>query len=162
MQLLTWLEPERDTTEIRGITSRLLEAGDPIYCVWSGKKLQSTNMDIDHCFPFSAWPCGDLWNLMPALRTLNQREKGDKLVTADTLARAADRINDWWERAYLDREDPPRAIRFFAEAGAALPLEESESVFSPTEILGGMLLKRAALKRDLQLDDWKYHSPEKS
>ena len=156
IQLLTWLEPERDTTEARQITSRLLAAGEPIYCVWSGKKLQGANLDIDHCFPFSAWPCGDLWNLMPSLRTLNQREKTDKLVTAETISKASERIHDWWGRAYLNTGQELIIDRFYSEAYSSLPGVDASPRSSSSDILAGMLLKRAALKRDLQLDDWSY------
>src|SRR5271170_6177097 len=82
MRALTWLEPERDSLFIRSIAQRFFIENKPVYCVWSGKRLQANNCDIDHCFPFSAWPCGDLWNLMPADRVINQRKKADKLVTA--------------------------------------------------------------------------------
>lgn len=27
--------------------------------------------DIDHCFPWRAWPCDDLWNLLPTHRAVN-------------------------------------------------------------------------------------------
>jgi tripartite-type tricarboxylate transporter receptor subunit TctC len=34
-------------------------------------------LDIDHCLPWSAWPCGDLWNLLPASPRVNQHLKRD-------------------------------------------------------------------------------------
>jgi hypothetical protein len=42
-------------------------------------------------FPWVAWPCGDLWNLLPSNRHVNQRLKRDRLVAAETLAGAHDR-----------------------------------------------------------------------
>src|SRR3954468_13585430 len=49
-------------------------------------------LDIDHCLPWSAWPCGDLWNLLPASRHANQRLKKDRLPSASALAAARERI----------------------------------------------------------------------
>ena len=37
-------------------------------CVWTGQPLNRTTLDIDHMFPWTAWPCSDLWNLLPAHR----------------------------------------------------------------------------------------------
>jgi hypothetical protein len=33
-------------------------------------------MDIDHCFPWSDWTRGDLWNLLPAHRSVNGKSSG--------------------------------------------------------------------------------------
>lgn len=155
---LIWIEPERDTTMVRSITNRMLANNKPVYCVWSGKVLREGEIDIDHCFPFSAWPCGDLWNLMPATRSINQHQKADKLVSSITLQRAAERIFDWWDRAYLASEGANSHMneRFMNEAKVSLPIDVSASMAPPFHILEGMLLKRVALKRDLQLLDWDF------
>lgn len=155
LRALTWLEPERDTSFVRTITQRFLEKGEPVYCVWSGKQLHERGCDIDHCFPFSAWPCGDLWNLMPADRNVNQHQKKGKLVSANTLQRAKDRMCDWWERAYIRNDSTQVQTRFLSEAGSALPVDGLLSAGGSVErIFDGVLLRRAALKRDLQLADW--------
>jgi SAM-dependent methyltransferase len=62
---LTWLDPARDTTLAQSIARDLMNSGDPVICVWSGEPLNQRSLDIDHCFPWAAWPCGDLWNLLP-------------------------------------------------------------------------------------------------
>jgi SAM-dependent methyltransferase len=62
---MTWSEPARDVSTARAQAERLLAAGR-LHCVWSGKRLSMNNLDIDHCFPWTVWPCGDLWNLMPS------------------------------------------------------------------------------------------------
>jgi hypothetical protein len=48
-------------------------------------------LDIDHLFPWAAWPCSDLWNLPPVHRIVNQKFKRDRLPSAATLSRAEDR-----------------------------------------------------------------------
>ena len=57
-------------------------------------------LDIDHAFPWSAWPCGDLWNLLPAHRSVNQHKKRQKLPTDRLLLSQQDKINSWWRDAY--------------------------------------------------------------
>jgi hypothetical protein len=64
---LRWSDPERDVARVRAIAVKLLDAGR-VKCVWTGRVLNDKYLDIDHMFPWSAWPCGDLWNLRPAHR----------------------------------------------------------------------------------------------
>ena len=116
---MTWEEPSRDVRAARERAIKLSEGGQ-LFCVWSGKRLLSETMDLDHCFPWSAWACSDLWNLMPAHRTVNQREKRSQLP-ADRLLRASEgRIISWWEAAYT-RDQPPLRERFWLEAASSLP-----------------------------------------
>jgi hypothetical protein len=71
--------PERDTRIAREVAARMRAAGKPVYCVWSGQRPRD-DCDIDHCFLFAAWPCGDAWNLMPASKPINI-QKSNRLVT---------------------------------------------------------------------------------
>ena len=70
-QALAWMDPTRKNQIPRERAKLLIESGILQHCVWSGKKLSHSNLDIDHCFPFSAWPCDDLWNLLPSSRSVN-------------------------------------------------------------------------------------------
>jgi SAM-dependent methyltransferase len=120
---LRWIDPERDTAAARRIVARLLAAGQPIHCVWTGERLRDpARVEIDHCFPFSAWPCDDLWNLMPASRRANQ-QKRDRLVTAELLDRSRVAIATWWESAYRHPSEPLRARQFVEEVRASLPID---------------------------------------
>ena len=76
---------------------------------------------MDHCFPWSVWPCGDLWNLLPTHRTVNQKEKGSRLPSDRLLRAAHDRILGWWHDAYRADPDHPLADRFMLEAAVSLP-----------------------------------------
>ena len=76
---MTWADPARDVALPRARALALLEAGQVLHCVWSGKRLSADSLDVDHCLPWSAWPCGDLWNLVPADRRVNQHGKRDCL-----------------------------------------------------------------------------------
>jgi SAM-dependent methyltransferase len=88
-----WIDPERDVRIARTLALELLKRGQ-LYCAWTGKRLKEQTLDIDHCFPWSAWPCGDLWNLLPAQRSVNQNQKSDRLPSAERLAKAKDIIVD--------------------------------------------------------------------
>ena len=71
---MTWKELTRDVRVAREQALKLSQAGQ-LFCVWSGRKLIGDAVDLDHCFPWAIWPCGDLWNLMPAHRTVNQGKR---------------------------------------------------------------------------------------
>ncbi len=117
---MTWSDPTRDVGIAKQQARNLLASGE-LYCVWSGKRLLATSsLDLDHCFPWSAWPCSDLWNLMPANRSVNQNEKRAKLPSAALMMAARDRITSWWEKAY-GSSNPPIRKRFALEAASSLP-----------------------------------------
>jgi SAM-dependent methyltransferase len=147
--LLAWDDPERDTGIARDAVTRMRAAGKAIYCVWSGQRLRD-DYDIDHCFPFAAWPCGDAWNLMPASRQINN-QKSNRLVTQGALERASDYITDWWEGAFLAGTDDARS-RFFLEAGQTLPLLTAS--VTPADIIDAMKVHRIRLAKDQGLRSW--------
>ena len=149
-----WSEPKRDTELPRQLASQLLTTGERVHCVWSGKRLDLGALDIDHCFPWAAWPCGDLWNLLPADRRLNQQSKRDRLPTQETLVRAEGAISEWWQAAYLRGDTLPP--RFYEEAKASLPglVLTGSSRPGPAGLLSAMHLQRLRLKHDQQVPDW--------
>ena len=104
-QGMAWSEPGRVARVSRERAARLVEDGS-LRCVWSGRTLTRTNLDIDHCFPWSSWPCSDLWNLVPSNRNVNQNEKRGRLPTDLALRRAKDRIIDWWNAGYIRTDNP--------------------------------------------------------
>jgi SAM-dependent methyltransferase len=122
---MTWSDPRRDVALSRARALSLLETR-PLYCVWTGRSLTAETLDIDHCFPWAAWPCGDLWNLMPAHRAVNQAQKKDKLPAAALLRASQDRIEGWWKRGYLQAESRLLPERFRVEAEASLPMLAGE------------------------------------
>jgi len=147
--LLTWVDPARDTSFARAAVDRIRAAGKPVYCVWSGARLRD-EYDVDHCFPFAAWPCGDAWNLMPAARQINI-QKSNRLVTQAALERAGDTISEWWDDAFLGQGEDLRR-QFFLEAQQTLPI----LVASPTraDIIDAMQVHRIRLSKDQGLRPW--------
>jgi SAM-dependent methyltransferase len=155
-QAMLWSEPERDVALPRRIALRQLQMGRPLHCVWTGKALAQDSLDIDHLFPWSAWPCGDLWNLLPAHRAVNQRLKRDRLPAALTLAQAEARIRSWWQVAYLAPAEPLLPGRFAQEARASLPGLAGVTAEAPSldAVFATVGLQRLRLHHDQQVPEW--------
>jgi protein-L-isoaspartate O-methyltransferase len=148
-ELLAWGDPARDTRLAREAVDRLRQSGSSVFCVWTGARLRE-QFEIDHCFPFSAWPCDDLWNLMPTSKRVNL-EKSNRLVTGELLQTAAERIAEWWQGAYLNASSEA-TIKFFAEAAQTLPMQDGQARVD--DVLHAMQLHRLRLQRDQGLIDW--------
>ena len=147
----TWSDPVRTTTVARNLALDLLGRGREARCVWSGKRLTSANLDIDHCFRSSAWPCGDLWNLVPSDRQVNQRSKRDRLPSAEAMQASADAIKSWWLEAYLAASNPRLSQRFQAEAFASLPGLAGGDVDDVHAAVG---MQRVRLRRNQGVPEW--------
>lgn len=152
--LLAWVDPARDTGFARAAVERIRAAGKPVYCVWSGTRLHD-QYDVDHCFPFAAWPCGDAWNLMPAARTINI-QKSNRLVTQAALERASDTITEWWTDAFLSQGDARRR-QFFLEASQTLPIFAASP--DTADIIDAMKVHRIRLGKDQGLRPWEPANP---
>jgi SAM-dependent methyltransferase len=149
---LVWIEPARDTALARTVALRMIDRNEPVECVWTGQQLGRAKdlLDIDHCMPWSAWPSGDLWNLLPSSRRVNQHLKRDRLPSAATLAGARERIISWWERAWLS--DVALAGRFIRESVAALPVDQCDTA---EDVFTGLEWRRLRLQQDQQVPEWR-------
>ena len=147
---MEWLEPTRDVDDVRRRAVDILDAKQKLYCIWTGKALHRNSLDIDHCFPWAAWPCGDLWNLMPSSRVVNQHQKRDLLPIDDTLRKAKDRVIEWWSDGYCAKRD--LGERFRLEANARLPAIGSASDLEDVFVALG--LQRLRLSNDQQIPEW--------
>ena len=164
-QGMAWSEPGRAVDVSRGRAVQLLAKGS-LRCVWTGNPLTRETLDIDHCFPWSAWPCGDLWNLLPASRNVNQRQKRDKLPADLALRRAKELIMEWWEDGYVRTDDRLLAEQFTLEASATLPtldLKTSnlEDLLARArlrdlldDVFSAVSLQRLRLSNDQQIPEW--------
>jgi len=152
MDALQWIEPERDTSFVRSLVARRLADGRAVDCVWSGARLGTNAFDIDHCLPWSAWPCGDLWNLLPAGKALNRGRKRDLIVSSAALGAAKPRILQWWESAYLEAPAPVR-LRFSEEARTTLPIAAG-AVPDLEELFQALDFRRLRLRQETQMGEW--------
>lgn len=146
---MIWADPRRDVGFARRRALVLLEEHD-LHCVWTGRKLTADRLDIDHCLPWAAWPCEDLWNLMPSSSAVNRHGKRDRLPSPDLLERSGDRILSWWERAWVS--NPGTAGRFTAEAQASLPIPASRDDLGA--VFTGLQARRFAIRADQQVAEW--------
>lgn len=151
---MTWSDPDRDVALPRARALALMDEGQPVHCVWSGRRLTARRLDIDHCLPWSAWPCGDLWNLLPSDRDVNQGAKRDKLPSTEALASAGDAILEWWTAAYLRPQDHVLPVRFEAEARASLPGLSTTQSIAPADVRSAVALQRLRLHQDQSLPEW--------
>ena len=118
--------------------------------MWTGKRL-SSKYEIDHCFPFAHWPNNDLWNLMPANKQAN-RNKLDKIPSAQLMSTAKERIVEWWNEAYSLNV---YFDRFVTEAEASLPIVRNLKVENHLDrIFMGIQNQRIRLKTDQQIAEW--------
>ncbi len=153
---MTWSDPDRDVALPRARALALMEEGQPVHCVWSGRRLKADRLDVDHCLPWSAWPCGDLWNLMPSDRRVNQGDKREKLPSAEALAAAGDAIAEWWIAAYLRPEDRVLPGRFASEARASLPGLSAAAAVTTDDVRTAMALQRLRLRQDQSVPEWSW------
>ncbi|MSO91742.1 MAG: hypothetical protein EXR01_09340 [Acetobacteraceae bacterium] len=116
-------------------------------------RVSADALDIDHCFPWAAWPCDDLWNLLPAHRSVNQNQKRDKLPGVELLRSAQDRIQAWWEQGYLKAGNQVLPERFMTEVRATLPvIEHIESKLD--DVFVALNLQQMRLRHDQQVPVW--------
>jgi len=151
---MAWSDPTRDVTTARQRAIELLTSQD-LFCIWTGKRLTESSLDIDHCFPWSAWACDDLWNLMPSDRKGNQHQKRDRLPSAEILKSAEERVQEWWDTAYLQAANPSVPTRFTSEARASLPgLLYTANSFTLDDLFTAVTMQRVRLKHDQQVPEW--------
>jgi hypothetical protein len=154
MTALRWVEPKRDTTLVRGLALKILARGEMVRCVWSGRPLGADHLDIDHCLPWSAWACADLWNLLPSGSYVNRHNKGEKIIAGPVLAQAKPLILDWWREAYLEGDHIPRyRSRFIEEAQTTLPLPMGECP-DLEQLFQAVDFRRLRLRQDTQAPEW--------
>lgn len=158
IEAMKWSEPRRDVSMVREIARLFLEK-DRLFCVWSGKKLTEKTLDIDHCFPWAAWPCDDLWNLFPSNGSVN-RNKKDRLPSSKILFKASERMMEWWDVAFSKNENQSIRQRFYVEAKGTLVVDPSQSSdyknlkIPLDQIFSALSLKRISLKSDQGIEEW--------
>jgi hypothetical protein len=83
----------RDIKESKKLYKEILQKEGNVYCVWTGRKIVS--YDIDHLIPFSVWKNNDLWNLLPSESKINN-QKRDKIPTPEIIDRQKNLILEYW------------------------------------------------------------------
>ena len=149
VQSMRRTEPSRATEDVHDRVRELIESGRKVYCVWTGTPVRESSFEVDHCLPWAVWPCGDLWNLMPTLRSVNN-EKRAFLPTAKTLEKGMEHIIEWWRQAWF--ENPAMRCRFMNEAEASLLMPQCESYLD--SVFGGLLRRRNSILSNQAVEEW--------
>lgn len=152
-QAMAWSELQRDVRLARERVAALHAQGETVRCVWSNQPLRQATFDIDHCFPWAIWPCEDLWNLLPASRTVNNQKRA-RIPDAQTLQAAGDRMKEWWQRAWLEEDTPHLPDRFRREAAATLSGLADPGALDLEDVFSAVTLRRMRLKQDQQVPEW--------
>jgi hypothetical protein len=85
---------ERDVAVAKNLYKAILKDKGNVNCVWTGETIK--NPDVDHVIPFSVWKNNDLWNLLPAMPSINN-SKRDKIPATSLLVKQKEPIIHYWE-----------------------------------------------------------------
>jgi hypothetical protein len=97
----------------------------------------------------------DLWNLMPAHRMVNLREKRERLPADGLLRASSSPIQDWRRRGYLKVVGPALPRRFSDEARASLlSLAGGADLPRTDEVFATRRVQRMRLHHDQQVPKW--------
>ena len=108
-------ETSRAVNEARQVYTKMFLNGHAPECVWSGKPIKdSALLHVDHMIPFAVWKNNNLWNLLPALESVNAKKR-DKIPSPPFIEKRSDAIINYWDHMY---EIYPR--RFSREINLAL------------------------------------------
>lgn len=89
--------------------ANMLEHQGALRCVWSNKRIATkSGLNLDHVVPFSVWKNNDLWNLLPASKTVNS-QKSDKVPSGERLEASREVIFHYW--TYLYKSEPEIFMR---------------------------------------------------
>ena len=152
---MIWEEQSRDLSVVKE-RARLLMVQNELRCIWTEKKLNQDDLDIDHCLPWSVWPCSNLWNLMPSQRTINQKQKKDLLPSGKLLQESQENIIKWWELAYANTTNS-LSSQFWIEAQSSLPSLNPQK-YELSDVFDALCIRQKRLKFDQQVPEW--HGPK--
>lgn len=131
---LTW---ERNAIELL-----MMEPGGGFTCPWTKRTLSHAGAyDLEHIVPVTVYRVSELWNLVPADRTFNQRTKRDRLPT-DAALRAAQPVLAETYARYLTSSTLGQAIRDDAAARfSAVKQSASEFPASLVAAVGQLVVR---------------------
>ena len=112
-RLLRTADAQRQDTDVRSFYRESARHTN-LVCAWTGRTLNA-EFDVDHIIPFALRRDSSIWNLVPAVSTVN-RSKGDKLPEIQMIRTAEERIVAHWKSLHSWNEQ-----RFRADATRLTP-----------------------------------------
>jgi SAM-dependent methyltransferase len=137
-------EERRDTTQAR----KAYGESSCLHCAWTGGSLRNGHFDVDHILPWSITHSNDLWNLVPAGKSVN-RNKSDKLVDSDFFYSRRDAVAEDWHLLAAKEPEVFRAQAEHALIPEGLPADSWEEPLA--ERIGEAL---ESLACRLQIERW--------
>lgn len=99
---------ERDVLAGQNFCNHLGNKKILLTCVWSGQPITEKQLHLDHMLPFSICKNNDLWNLMPALKQVNE-QKSDFIPSLSILETQKQAITGYW--TLMSEFDPESFFR---------------------------------------------------
>ena len=90
--LLKNTEVEREVHSVKRVYDNHINS---LKCVWSDRKLEQKNYEVDHALPFSITFINDMWNLLPTYSEINRKKK-DKIPCPELIYRKKENIKRSW------------------------------------------------------------------
>ncbi|MCS5490636.1 HNH endonuclease domain-containing protein [Algoriphagus limi] len=112
---------ERDVNNSKTLFQTLLKEHGETACVWTGR--MTNRIEVDHIIPFAIWKNNDLWNLLPAVPSVNN-SKRDKIPTPRLIENQKDLILHYW-----DILDEKHHLRFQKELKISLLGNEQSTMW---------------------------------
>jgi hypothetical protein len=84
----------REVEDSKKIYKDILRREGEVRCVWTQAPIRE--FDVDHMIPFSIWKNNDLWNLLPAKASVNNKKR-DKIPSAFQLEKSKELIFHYWD-----------------------------------------------------------------
>jgi len=98
--LLQVPEVAREQKLARDIYLRLPD----LQCVWSEKYIKSNSLEVDHALPYSLWHNNQLWNLLPAHKTINN-QKSNFIPSPEFLKTRREAIVYCWSQLRSNEQE---------------------------------------------------------
>jgi hypothetical protein len=99
----------REVRLSQDLFANMLKNQGELRCVWSDKRIVAkSSLNLDHVVPFSVWKNNDLWNLLPASKTVNSK-KSDKVPSGNRLEASREVIFQYW--TFLYKSEPEIFMR---------------------------------------------------
>lgn len=127
----------REVRLSQDLFANMLKNQGELRCVWSDKRIVAkSSLNLDHVVPFSVWKNNDLWNLLPASKTVNSK-KSDKVPSRNRLEASREVIFQYW--TFLYKSEPEIFMR-----------EVKKSLLGPYEVTEWQRISFEQLKKSCQ------------
>jgi hypothetical protein len=131
---LTW---ERNNINI------LILEGQKFICPWTEKTISTTEYDLDHLIPVSAYPINELWNLVPSDSYFNSHGKRDRLPNLAKMTQAVPILSNTYKKYLASKAMSPILQEDVALRFATVDFTQSQLENEIARVTADFILKIA-------------------